>query len=274
MINDESSSVNAVGYYLGYEAGLIVGKGYIHGPTHGLSFGSYSTIRGIDETDFFLSVFTASFNLLDVGNKLGIVDGGTIAGDGKLDYMLVNDQVIPSPELNQQFVNFIQKINPEEGVWIIGGGSGDKLSTEEAFRGWYKILQFNDPYKPPKKCHDDCATCVEIYTIDPHNCLTCADNTKILGVSGCKCSPNCLSCSENNNPQKCKSCSKGYFLQDGDDDGVGECIEGEVAFDTCTGEKNDLASDKVNLQGNLDTCTTEKSTLTNEKKPLKIRLSN
>lgn len=157
--------------------------------------------------------------------------------------MLVTDQVVPIDGLNGAFPIFIERVNSAENIWVIGGGSDDKATTEEAYGGWIKILKI----EKTKKCHEDCVTCINEYTVDPLNCLTCSDSTKILGPSGCKCSGNCLSCSENGNPQKCKACSKGYFLKDDDSDGIGECVEGETALSTCDSEKTTLETEKKTL---------------------------
>lgn len=194
------NSVKHAGYYLGFETSTITEKGFIDGLANGLTFGTYGDVKNIIQTDYFIAVFTGSGNLINTGNKLGIIDTGTIAGDGKIDYVLITNQVVPTAGLNGAYPIFVERIDPGRSIWIIGGGSDNQATADqEAFGGWYRILQFNEPYGP--KCHLDCITCINEGTIDPVNCLTCSDGTSILGPSGCKCSANCLSCSENDNPQ-------------------------------------------------------------------------
>lgn len=81
-------------------------------------------------------------NLIDTGNKLALVDTGNIGGDGKINYSMVTDQIVPIAGLNGAFPMFIERIDPEKGTWIIGGGSDDKLTDEEAF--WRLVQDFEN----------------------------------------------------------------------------------------------------------------------------------
>lgn len=251
------------GFYIEHSTDKFLGKGYIDGNAHGLSFGSVGPVRNIIGTDHFLVIFTGYFSLTATTNKLGLVDTGTISADGKIDYSIVTNKVVPS-ELIQPYTNFIERVSPANNIWIIGGGSGTKtLDAAKTKAGWFGMFKIEK-----SKCHEDCLTCINEGVYEATNCITCTDNTKILGPSGCKCSINCLSCSENNNMEKCTSCKKGYFSDDENNDGQGTCVEGKESLSTCTSQKETLQDDKTKLETEKDSLTAEKNSLTAEKDSL------
>lgn len=259
-----SSTRKASGYYLEYDGTTILGHGYIDSTVHGLVVGNVGNTRNIIGTDFFLVIFIRGSKSIDKLNKIGIVDVGTISDDGKIDYGMVTEKVLPQSGLNEPYPNFLERVDSVEGIWIIGGGSEDKISDDqEAHGGWFTIFKVEK-----QRCHEDCDSCINEFTFDPLNCVTCSDNTVILGPSGCKCAENCLSCSENGNSLKCKACSKGYFLKDEDNDGVGECVEGEIPLEICSNEKTNLEAEKNSLFGNLETCSNDKTSLEGENNKL------
>lgn len=265
---------NKLGVYLKMDTGYsFTGLGYIDKTLHGLVRGAREESKNIIGTDYFFSVFLNDVYILDKANSLALIDAGNIPLDGKMDYKIVTNQVVPTG-LTEAYITSMEIINSDQGVWVFSGATGSTGGN----KGFYHIVKLNSPfvaYTPTptptvEKCHDDCLTCT-VKDNDSAKCITCSNTSvKILGPSGCNCAANCISCSENQNSQKCKACVKGYYLKDDNNDGEGECVEGETALTTCTAGKTSAESslatcntDKTSAEASLATCNTGKTVAEN-----------
>lgn len=139
-------------FYLHNQGTTVTQLGFIDKTTHSVDGVAIQSSLHIQTTNYFLAnlVIPSSYSYMPLGTliypdaKLIVVDVGTIDGDGKIDYKVVGDEIVPSGETNP-FVISMEYIDPTQGVIIFTGGIDADATYKVGIEllGWAKILNIH-----------------------------------------------------------------------------------------------------------------------------------